>query len=218
MTDEIQLIEQAKKLGIPVNPEWSEKYLKRQITIAENAKAKADQKAQEDLARLNEAEKAIQAHAQEKLALEREASKVEAAAEEEAGGAAEQVRQRYEAELNKLRDSLTQKEYELRHLQKDAKETYQDASESSLAATGKKEVLIRLLKNYVPKDSVLENGKVNRDYVPKYAENGKVEGQYPGVGQQNKIWAGSKVWLPIDEARGLVERRLAEIPADALGL
>ncbi len=143
MTDEIQLIEQAKELGIPVNPEWSEKYLKRQITIAEKAKAEAQEKSEVDV-------KAIDA--------------------------------------------------------------------ASKAPSKPKEALVRLLKNYIPKDSVLEGGKINPSYVPKYAEDGKVEGQYPGVGQHNKIWKGSKIWLPIDEARILVERRLAEIPADVLGL
>lgn len=144
LTDEIQLIEEARALGIEVNPEWSETVLKRKITMEKNALQKAQEIADQGVAAIDEA--------------------------------------------------------------------------VAQSPQKPKEAMVRLLRNYVPIDSVLDEGKPNPAYVPKYAENGKVEGQYPGVGQSNKIWSGSKIFLPIDEARSLVERRLAEIPADVLSL
>jgi len=35
-------------------------------------------------------------------------------------------------------------------------------------------------------------------------------GPAPGVGFDNKIWAGTQIKLPLDEARGLIARKIAE--------
>lgn len=54
--------------------------------------------------------------------------------------------------------------------------------------------------------------KLRRSYVPlgKYEIVAEVEHIYPGVGFDRKLWPGTLVKLPLDEAKSLVERHVAE--------
>lgn len=85
-----------------------------------------------------------------------------------------------------------------------------------------------LKKNYVPrgeyeivgwlkpkverKDSA---GKMIMVEPEKFMAGEMVPPPYPGVGFDGKIWAGTTISLPLNEAKALVEKKLAE-RADAI--
>lgn len=87
---------------------------------------------------------------------------------------------------------------------------------------------VKLLKNYVPvgefdvigydKEEVRMKDAAGRWHILEAAEfvAGEVKPPvYPGTGFPNKIWAGTTISLPVDEARGIIEKRIAE-RADAI--
>lgn len=82
---------------------------------------------------------------------------------------------------------------------------------------------IVLNKNYVPRGPVEVIGYVRPEVKRKGAQGGWiverpeefVKGEmkpapYPGVGFKNKIWAGTHIRLPIDEAKDLIGKKIAE--------
>jgi hypothetical protein len=88
---------------------------------------------------------------------------------------------------------------------------------------------VTLVKNYAPigdfnivgwhKPERVQKGPDGKMHVMEVAEF--VEGEmapapFPGVGFPNKIWAKTVIELPLDEAKGLVAKRIAE-RADAIG-
>ena len=87
---------------------------------------------------------------------------------------------------------------------------------------------VHLLKNYRPKGDYEVVGyqraaveKKNPAGVMEVVEPARfVEGEkkpspFPGAGFENKIWAGTRIMLPIDEARALCDGKRAE-RADAI--
>lgn len=82
---------------------------------------------------------------------------------------------------------------------------------------------VHLLKNYVPK-GLFEIVGHHKAAVEKKNAAGQmivveparfVEGEqrpapYPGAGFSDKIWSGTVLRLPIDEAKALIGKRLAE--------
>lgn len=87
---------------------------------------------------------------------------------------------------------------------------------------------VKLLKNYRPIGSFEVVGyhrpeKVQKDSTGKrvvvqtaaFIEGEPAPAPFPGVGFNTKVWADTVLRLPLDEARGLVSRKLAE-RADAL--
>ena len=87
---------------------------------------------------------------------------------------------------------------------------------------------VKLLKNYVPSGKVeilgyLRKAVNQKDAAGRWIEvepEKFIEGEmmpsiYPGTGFDGKIWAGTHVSLPVQEAKTLIDRRIAE-RADAL--
>lgn len=87
---------------------------------------------------------------------------------------------------------------------------------------------VLLNKNYVPrgqfeiigylKPAVERKNAAGQMVVVEPAEFKEGEmhpAPHPGVGYPNKIWAGTHIRLPLDEAKGLVEKKIAD-RADAL--
>ncbi len=87
---------------------------------------------------------------------------------------------------------------------------------------------VRLLKHYVPlgefdvvghhRPEVKVKDSAGRETIVQ--EAGFVEGEmtpapYPGTGYPGKVWAGTVIKLPLDEARSLADGKRAE-RADAL--
>lgn len=87
---------------------------------------------------------------------------------------------------------------------------------------------VLLNKNYVPrgdyqivgyhKPEVKKKTSAGTWIVEQHAEfvSGEMKpAPHPGVGFANKIWAGTKVLLPLDEAKDIIEKKIAE-RADAI--
>lgn len=102
------------------------------------------------------------------------------------------------------------------------KEPAQQASNKSLP--------VHLLRHYAPKGEYELLGHVRPRKEVKGASGGIVvvdEGGWtpgemhpaplPGTGFPNKIWAGTHLMLPADEAKAIVANRIAEISVDHLG-
>lgn len=94
---------------------------------------------------------------------------------------------------------------------------------SETAPETKKLFPVRLVKNYAPRDTYEIVGYLKEAVKRKDAAgNWKtiereefIEGEMkphssPGVGYAGKIWAGTTIRLPVDEAKNVVAKKIAE--------
>lgn len=95
-------------------------------------------------------------------------------------------------------------------------------------APNKETIVVKLLKHYVPMGEYEVVGHDRPEITAKDAAGRQVIKQeaafiagemypapYPGVGFENKIWAGTHIRLPRDEAKKLYDARKAERPFEA---
>ena len=89
--------------------------------------------------------------------------------------------------------------------------------------TAPKQIDMLLKRNYAPKDLIRivgyvdpartvkdAGGRVIRVNEERFVEGEMKPSQYPGVGFENKIWAGTVITVPEDEAKAMRQKGIAE--------